>query len=562
MAITNGNNGISPGQQQNNPDGNVPFVKVPTLPTDKNYVPPGIPPSHWGGDSQYIPLGGNSNIKILGKEQPPIKNVVDPVNKLPPVQQETPPPTFIDKVDIKWVWNECHQRWYTYHSEPVTFIPGYVEYWTTFEPTTGEWIKVSKWPTEGGPDCKKSGPVIPVDDCIKYGINCPEELSPGKVYTQISSDDVLELTPTLVEYGMWSDNVGTLRNFHISANAQVSESYGIVVYNKEYGTCGSEPQFDIAYGNAAGGGSRDLGLNDVLTPTKAIYYQYLFLCVEPTQRYFRIGNYRMEDIYVINIRRDRYGDAIDAGNIELTLAALSGSEFVAGGGNANAHTGSNVQLAGNGKFIRLIDDSRIDYSLLSEGAKAEDYISETYRTFQTNRSSEAGPFYNIVSGSIEDGIYNPTYPQVYGQVYPRLGIIVLDAARLDASASFATVRSVDVEGDNSKKLFTAISGGAAFTDSTGDELGFTARRQVVEYNRYYYLRVNNYDYNFTNNPTFVSGSDALIKSDFLYNPSVYITSVGLYNSNYELLAVGKISKPIQKNPTSEALLSVHLKYGI
>jgi hypothetical protein len=47
----------------------------------------------------------------------------------------------------------------------------------------------------------------------------------------------------------------------------------------------------------------------------------------------------------------------------------------------------------------------------------------------------------------------------------------------------------------------------------------------------------------------------------LYNPNVYITTVGLYNSRNELLAVGKVSQPLHKTPSEEALFKVKLKVG-
>ena len=44
------------------------------------------------------------------------------------------------------------------------------------------------------------------------------------------------------------------------------------------------------------------------------------------------------------------------------------------------------------------------------------------------------------------------------------------------------------------------------------------------------------------------------------DPQVYITTIGLYNSNNELLAVGKLSKPLLKNKSRELLVRVKLDY--
>ena len=77
--------------------------------------------------------------------------------------------------------------------------------------------------------------------------------------------------------------------------------------------------------------------------------------------------------------------------------------------------------------------------------------------------------------------------------------------------------------------------------------------------------VNSDEMNFTNNPTAVkpslSGEDGkLLFDSFRYDPYAYITTVGLYNDNNDLLAVAKLSKPIQKSFNSEVSITVKLEY--
>ena len=69
------------------------------------------------------------------------------------------------------------------------------------------------------------------------------------------------------------------------------------------------------------------------------------------------------------------------------------------------------------------------------------------------------------------------------------------------------------------------------------------------------------DYNFSNNPTFTSGSQGTFTHPtFFKDPKVYITTVGLYNDNNELLAVAKLSKPLLKTYNREALIRIKLEY--
>ena len=44
------------------------------------------------------------------------------------------------------------------------------------------------------------------------------------------------------------------------------------------------------------------------------------------------------------------------------------------------------------------------------------------------------------------------------------------------------------------------------------------------------------------------------------DPKTYITTVGLYNNNSELLAVAKLRQPILKSTSREALIKVKLDF--
>jgi hypothetical protein len=77
---------------------------------------------------------------------------------------------------------------------------------------------------------------------------------------------------------------------------------------------------------------------------------------------------------------------------------------------------------------------------------------------------------------------------------------------------------------------------------------------------YVFVRIKNGEYNYTSNPSFITGSGDLIYSNFVYSPQTYITTVGMYNNNNELLAVAKLSKPLVKDFTKEALIRVKLDW--
>ncbi len=544
-----------------------------------NWTPPDIKVENSGQRVGYLPKYTpeykewenkiiEQSVPISGKE---VKDL-NPRQFLPP---DIAPPLIIkDDQNKFWVFNECNQRWWTPDYTVASSVQGGMSpsigitgnsvgnaapaiMWNSWDHINQTWLRrdVGKW-------CQPDNPnEPPMDDCARYGINCPEGLSSGKVFTRIDTDDKLPLRSELVTYGIWSNNTGSMTLYYTCSTSQASESYYRRVYNKPCNSCCSDVQFDIAYGHDGGSGSADLGGFDWITPTNAVYSQYRLLCLEPTKKRFTIGGRELEHIYVINIKRDRMVERVDEGNLELNLAHLSGSLFEAGGRPRNAHTGSNVKVKGTGQILRLIDDSILDLRKdLNISALSSSYSEYTGSDTLTHRSTQAGMVYHMVSGSLEGGVYNKSNPQVFGLMYPNLGIIVLDADKLDSTASFLTCTGSDLFGDNPHKLYTAMSGAALYTDESGDVLGFTARRKVTEYSEYYFIRIKNADYNFTNNPTYRSGSDGMIIDDFVNNHKVYYTTIGLFNEQKECLAIGKISRALQKSYTTEGLTRMRIKY--
>ncbi len=111
---------------------------------------------------------------------------------------------------------------------------------------------------------------------------------------------------------------------------------------------------------------------------------------------------------------------------------------------------------------------------------------------------------------------------------------------------------------NHNALFTSIK---LATSSSLYDKGFRARSAETISSTHYFIRLRNKDYNYSNNPTFYNSTNgALIQSDFKNNPKVYITTVGLHNSQNELLAVAKLSKPVRKSFDEEVLLRVRLDF--
>ena len=109
----------------------------------------------------------------------------------------------------------------------------------------------------------------------------------------------------------------------------------------------------------------------------------------------------------------------------------------------------------------------------------------------------------------------------------------------------------------------------ALTDRTIQGLCDTIRMRVedldfnntIELNStIYFCRVNHNEFNYSSNPTYLDSSKIVVKDQSLDSPVSYITTVGMYSSDNELLATAKLSEPLKKTPENELILRVRLDY--
>ena len=194
----------------------------------------------------------------------------------------------------------------------------------------------------------------------------------------------------------------------------------------------------------------------------------------------------------------------------------------------------------------------------SAGVGEIELIDNSGKKF-SDKVGKAGRVFDVVSGSLNLGTdtaatVNSTTAsngEGWGKFYPDQGLIILNPNALSASIGVVSDLDVDAEKQNHKQLWNAIVEG-------GD---FEARRTENVSTSHYFVRATNREFNYSNNPTFISGSDNTLKYDaFKRDPKVYITSVGLYNDASELLAIAKTSQPIQKSFDKEVLIKVKLDF--
>jgi len=244
------------------------------------------------------------------------------------------------------------------------------------------------------------------------------------------------------------------------------------------------------------GNEEGIGLNNQLEPAKAIYNQYRQALL-PEDRNDFFGELDDDEFYGINFARRAFNRRIRPGNWSLEL-----------------------ELGGN--RIELVDE-------------AVDGIPDV--------SGDPDPIreLRVVTGSL-DGAND----DLVGYVYPSMGIIILNPQTLAEKADSPSVISPDVGQRNHKKLFDAISRGSSFyaqAEKTSIRAIFTAD--------------DDGDLNASLNPTY-SDDDGNVTFEKV--GTTFPTTIGLYDDQYRLLAVAKLSEPFEKENGDPLCVEINIDF--
>jgi|TARA_B100000900_G_scaffold249925_1_gene212849 hypothetical protein len=325
---------------------------------------------------------------------------------------------------------------------------------------------------------------------------------------------------------LWSGEVPTLTQFFTSSQTSSFDTF-LDVFQTASLRSDAAVQFSIAYGEVAGSGSAPY--NTLVTgssPSRVTYGQYRTLVNgdENTNFNFGVGNTDSRDMYALTINRARYKEKLFPGTFNLTLSGSDGS------------VASKIQLTDNSKDISTLT--------FSDAGRVFDIVSGT------NGSAVS----ESVTGSVTPG---RTPSGSYGKFLPDVGLVLLNPRALALSASQGGVGLVINDDLTNTAL---VANHSALFESIKLASTFSMNSEETITSDYIFVRVRNTDFNYTTNPSMISGSGEFVHSSLINNPQTFITTVGLYNDATELLSVAKLSKPLVKDFTKEALVRVKLDF--
>ena len=313
----------------------------------------------------------------------------------------------------------------------------------------------------------------------------------------------------------WSTGAPTLTAFYTSSvqAAGSSGNYYLSIYQTASTDSTAAVQFDVVYADKLGSGSAlyDPGITGK-SPSSTMYGQYRSLVLEDENANFIFGSdtnvLTGSNFWVLSVERARYKEKLFPGTFNLSLSGSNGLIQL----TDNSNDTSVQTFLGSNRVLQIVSGS--------------------------NGTAITGGGYVTNSGS-------------YGLFLPDIGTILLNPYAISQSIHVDADRTITTNGTNNATLYNSLVLGASFQLNSEETIT----------SDYVFVRSRNAEFNYSENPSFISGSTGeVIYSQFINNPQVYVTTVGMYNDANELIAVAKLSKPLLKDFTKESLVRVKLDF--
>lgn len=338
-------------------------------------------------------------------------------------------------------------------------------------------------------------------------------------YKRFDTEDVV-VSAESVTAPVWSGDVTTLTSFFTSSTqiGGTSADFYYDVYQTGSTLDTARVQFSIAYADKQGSGSLYYNTNVAgKSPSATVYGQYRNLVLGTEEEDFTFGSVNSEYFYAITIDRARYKEKLLPGTLEFKL-----------------------HVSSSGAEITLTDDSQV---------------------VATTTFTDAGRVFELVSGSLGSvytGVDSNGYTNgsgSYGKLLPDIGVILINGKALDGNTAqgglaLNTNRSANTAGANMATFYNLLTLSGSFRIQSEETIT----------SNFVFVRARNAEFNYSTNPSLITGSGEIRHNVMIDSPQSYITAVGLYNDNNDLLAVAKLSRPLLKDFSKESLVRIKLDY--
>ena len=329
-------------------------------------------------------------------------------------------------------------------------------------------------------------------------------ISTQDVSTQKSIvNEIVSLTGTLFS-GATNTNVKT---YFMTSGSALSGGFFTTIYDGATTSATSTALVDLTFGISISSSLTTLA--NVLMPTEKnrVYKEMAQRLLGSKDALFNFNNTNYNDLFFISLKRRLFKDEIKKGSVSILL-----------------------DLSGSRSSLLLTDIG----------------ATSGYDT------GPAGDEADLYSGSFS-----------VGKVYYNAGVAVFHTG---VFLPVGAAQSMHWSGSTANKMNldqVAITGSI-------DNVCFGLKNHINDTTVYnqtnlhsliYFCRALNNEFNYSSNPTFLDSEGRIIPTSGTDNQTrSYITRIGLYDINDNLLAVANLSSPVKKSPDSEVVVRVRLNF--
>lgn len=316
------------------------------------------------------------------------------------------------------------------------------------------------------------------------------------IFSSINDESIIIDNNTKI-VPVWNNGNEILNTLHTASQSEPNfKDYTLTVYS--YDSCSNDvKEFMIEYGHKDGYGTSYDYFTEK-TETKGIYKKYSRLLEDSSSLEF-------DQIYALKFNKKDFQDSLY-------------SEFFS---------------------IKLTNP--ITNSIYSDIINYEYFVSQSSYEIQDHT------VFNLVSGSLENGIYYQNgLPIFFGKLYPKHGVVLFNPTTLDNYLNFNTNTTPDVNGKNAEKMYLSISGSIHNMNSNIYGYWSLINAKAVNSLMKFNISIPQSSFNYSTNPSFYDNAGKIKTKQFASDPVTYFTTIGFYNTKYELLAIAKFSKPFKK----------------
>jgi len=356
------------------------------------------------------------------------------------------------------------------------------------------------------------------------------------VSTRTLLHEAIPLTGTIVSGTYSEDNI---KNY----------AHGMFqsVYDYPYLSSSANHVFDITIGLGAESVHYNVANSTQVAKKKNIYNQMAQVLMGydhtgSVQRFDEDGNItdvgtKLDNVFFMNFSRLLVKDEIKKGSFELEMS-VDGAVNYAGQQFIQANRIKITDFSGSDGY--LVNSPVGEYGVLYATASATNS-----QVLKSNLRHPCGLlFYQAGVAVISGSIFNDE----------DLGGILNNTA----GHTLMLGPSSDAEGFIAVLTGSEISGAA---DNIRNRLYNVQFNNTVELNStIYFCRMNHNEFNYSTNPTYLNNGKIRVKTKSSDVPIAYVTSIGLYNSNNELMATAKLSEPLRKDPSQEYTIRCRLDF--